>query len=49
MVLIVLMNKHCPMYESKFMGEGSTAQIPLRISPEFIASAIYRIDHVDKN
>ncbi len=34
---------------SRFMGHSSRAQIPLRITPEFIEAATHRIDHVDRN
>jgi deoxyhypusine synthase len=33
----------------KFMGKGSRAQIPVRITPEFINAATYRIEKVDRN
>ncbi len=39
----------CPLQDSAFMGEGSEAQIPLRITPEYIESATYRIENVDRN
>ena len=39
----------CPLHGSKFMGKGSRAQIPLRISTEFIQAATYRMEEVDRN
>src|SRR3989344_7106216 len=38
-----------PLHHSKFMGHGSRAQIPLRITPKFIESATYRIEKFDRN
>src|SRR3989344_4134873 len=40
---------HDPLHCSKFMGEGSRAQIPLRITPEYSQAAAYIIDNVRKN
>lgn len=31
------------------MGDGSRAQIPLRITPKFIDSATYRVNEIDRN
>jgi len=39
----------CPLEHSKFMGKESRAQIPLRITPDYIKSATYIIDNVRKN
>ncbi len=43
------MNPNCPMRKSRFMGKGSVAQIPLRISKKFIDSATYRLEQIDRN
>ena len=37
-----------PLADSRYMG-GARAQIPLRITPEFIACATYHIDRIDAN
>lgn len=37
-----------PSLRSRFMG-GQKAQIPLRITPEFITHTTYHIDHIDAN
>ena len=39
----------CPMDRSKFMGNKSRAQIPVRIDSEFAKYAVYKIDRVDRN
>src|SRR3989338_3632339 len=36
-------------FESKYMGEGSRAQVPLRLTDEFIAATTYVVGTVDRN
>src|SRR3989338_5381144 len=36
-------------FESKYMGEGSRAQVPLRLTDEFIAATTYVVGTVERN